>query len=200
MRRPTPRVQNLVSQCNKGLHEFGNTGQYRKRPIIVTVDWWASFERLNLSYFPDRYKLTSAKGFIEKVSHTVTLTLRKSCHIPCFGLIELLKGFKKLRVHYLLYVLMSEETASGAVSDSRSWRLANKINAMEVKKKLCSMLFYVLCCFSSTISQMCNTSTFLSDSVLFQCIQFFHYCDKNGKYRRWSFVTIQQDMTIQVTW
>lgn len=84
----------LVSQCNKGLHEFGNTGQYRKRPIIVTVDWWASSERLNLSYFPDRYKLTSAKGFIEKVSHPVTLTLRKSCHIPCFGLIELLKGFK----------------------------------------------------------------------------------------------------------
>ena len=30
---------------------------------------------------------------------------------------------------------MSEETASGAVSDARSWRLANKINAMEVKKK-----------------------------------------------------------------
>ena len=146
MRRPTPRVQNLVSQCIKGLHEFGNTGQYRKRPIIVTVDWWASFERLNLSYFPDRYKLTTAKGFIEKVSHTVTLTLRKSCHIPCFGLIELLKGFKKLRVHYLLYVLMSEETASGAVSDARSWRLANKINAMEVKKNyvLCCSMFYVV--------------------------------------------------------
>lgn len=135
MRRPTPRVQNLVSQCNKRLHEFGNTGQYRKRPIIVTVDWWASFERLNLSYFPDRYKLTSAKGFIEKVSHTVTLTLRKSCHIPCFGLIELLKGFNNLyNLLYVLYVLMSEETASGAVSDARSWRLANKINAMEVKK------------------------------------------------------------------
>lgn len=155
MRRPTPRVQNLVSQCNKGLHEFGNTGQYRKRPIIVTVDWWASFERLNLSYFPDRYKLTSAKGFIEKVSHTVTLTLRKSCHIPRFGLIELLKGFNNLyNLLYVLYVLMSEETASGAVSDARSWRLANKINAMEVKKTMFMALaiaFSQVTCFSFTI-------------------------------------------------
>ena len=67
-----PRVQNFAVGVNKRLHDLWNTGQYRYRPIIVTIGWWGSLEQWCYpGYLQDRWKLTCEKRLIEKVRQTL---------------------------------------------------------------------------------------------------------------------------------